>query len=681
MSFIQNFFTSRDNNANTETYLGQQDRLWYNPDTNSIRISDGVTPGGLPIDLDLGANATFDIATACTVITDTIYANSGTVYGELIINGNISPAANGKIGGITPGPGVNVSESGLLTIDTANLPISFGDFYANNNILSIVNIDEDMILNTEGNAEIQLVGNIGFYKPDGLPPNVANRYFSASSDGQIRISVSNVDPTTGAVEIVGTTSGNSVSTVNTGVMLHITGQNGLPSRIYNDGISNFAAFVGRRINGTAVSPTPVVAGDELIRISSTGYNGTEVSGSGSARIVYQAMENFTTTNTGSNLSFWTAAIGSNVLTKIVTIDTANGLVATLLTATGNVAGGNITTAGRVTANGNVSANNIIASNVAYIGNGATTTSFLNPTIVARNSGATYTQIALVNTSNTGSADYIAYGDNGNDAVAWADMGFTGSNFNDANYTITGKNDGYFIVQSASGAGLGGNLVIATGNLGITNDIIFATGGFLSANEKMRYINATNQFYIKSNTTSTSTTSGAVRVGGGLGVAGNAYVGGLVSVAGTLGVTGNANVGNLGTTQVLATGNITGSNINANLNVVVGNTIRYDIASNNAIVTQLTSKTTPVTANGRTGQITTSNASLPQNSAITFTVNNTVVSSNDVIILNMQSGATQNSYGMEIVRVSTGSFDIQIRNFTNGALTDAIVINFAVIKVS
>ena len=331
MSYIQNFFTSRDNNANTETYVGQKDRLWYNPDTNSIRISDGVTPGGLVVDLETNANASFN----------SITANTGTINGDLIVVGNISPAATGKIGGITPGPGANISNTGLLTIDTTGLPLSFGNFAANNNVLTIVNLDEDMIFQTQGNAEIQLVGNIGFYKPDGLPPNVANRYFSATSDGQIKILVPDADPLAGAVNIIGSTSGNFSPPVNTGVMLQLTGQANIPSRLYNDGIGTFAAFVGRRINGSVTSPTPVQAGDELIRISSTGYNGNTVAGSGSARIVYQAMEDFTTTNAGSNLSFWTCAIGSNTLTKIATIDSANGLVATQISSSGNVTAGNL----------------------------------------------------------------------------------------------------------------------------------------------------------------------------------------------------------------------------------------------------------------------------------------------------------------------------------------------------
>ena len=49
MSFIQNLFTSRDNNANGASYVGQQDRIWWNPDTNAFYYSDGNTAGGVPI--------------------------------------------------------------------------------------------------------------------------------------------------------------------------------------------------------------------------------------------------------------------------------------------------------------------------------------------------------------------------------------------------------------------------------------------------------------------------------------------------------------------------------------------------------------------------------------------------------------------------------------------------------
>ena len=49
MSFIQNIFTSRDNNISGNVYVGQLERIWWNPDTNAFYYSDGNTPGGILI--------------------------------------------------------------------------------------------------------------------------------------------------------------------------------------------------------------------------------------------------------------------------------------------------------------------------------------------------------------------------------------------------------------------------------------------------------------------------------------------------------------------------------------------------------------------------------------------------------------------------------------------------------
>jgi hypothetical protein len=58
MSYIQQFFTSRDNNANAETFVGQEGRLWWDPLTNQIYSSDGNTPGGIPLSGGGGGNGT-----------------------------------------------------------------------------------------------------------------------------------------------------------------------------------------------------------------------------------------------------------------------------------------------------------------------------------------------------------------------------------------------------------------------------------------------------------------------------------------------------------------------------------------------------------------------------------------------------------------------------------------------
>jgi hypothetical protein len=287
------------------------------------------------ISVDLPNNATF----SGNVVANRIVANSGQINGNLVITGNISPASVGKIGGIQPGPGIEISESGLLTIDNANLPISFGDFFANNNILSIVNEDEDMILQTQGNAEIQLIGNIGFYKPDGIPPNVANRYFSATSDGQIAIFVSNVDPVTAAVKIVGSSSLEVQSPINTGVMLHVTGQNDDPSRIYNDAVGGYAGYIARRYNGTALTPTQVLDGDEIARLGVNAYTDDGWISIGQARISFVSTDNQSNTLQGSKIEFWSTPKGETVASrsKVLELDASFGAnVIGNINATGNI---------------------------------------------------------------------------------------------------------------------------------------------------------------------------------------------------------------------------------------------------------------------------------------------------------------------------------------------------------
>jgi hypothetical protein len=99
------------------------------------------------------------------------------------------------------------------------------------------------------------------------------------------------------------------------------------------------------------------------------------------------------------------------------------------------------------------------------------------------------------------------------------------------------------------------------------------------------------------------------------------------------------------------------------------------------VTQNANKTTGVTLNKITGQITMNNAALTAGSEAKFTVTNSTVSASDVIILSIKSGGTSGAYLVSVAAVAAGSFDIVISNASAGSLSEAIVISFAVIKGS
>jgi hypothetical protein len=97
------------------------------------------------------------------------------------------------------------------------------------------------------------------------------------------------------------------------------------------------------------------------------------------------------------------------------------------------------------------------------------------------------------------------------------------------------------------------------------------------------------------------------------------------------------------------------------------------------VTQATSKSTAVTLNKSSGRITMNNASLASNTSVSFTVNNSSVSSNDTIILNISGGtATASTYNAWVDTLTSGSFIVSVRNISGGSLSEAVILNFAII---
>ena len=97
------------------------------------------------------------------------------------------------------------------------------------------------------------------------------------------------------------------------------------------------------------------------------------------------------------------------------------------------------------------------------------------------------------------------------------------------------------------------------------------------------------------------------------------------------------------------------------------------------VTQATSKSTGVTLNKSSGQITMNNAALANGAIISFTLTNNLLSTKDVIIVNVAGGlATNGTYTSFVSNVSTGTAVISLYNISAGSLSEAVVLNFAII---
>ena len=119
------------------------------------------------------------------------------------------------------------------------------------------------------------------------------------------------------------------------------------------------------------------------------------------------------------------------------------------------------------------------------------------------------------------------------------------------------------------------------------------------------------------------------------------------------------------------------NINGADVVLVDQQLGYTAAAQGT-VTQATSKSTAVTLNRAAGRITMNNASLGATTNVSFTFNNSFLSPNDVLILNLAAGATAASYNLWVDSLGNGTASITLRNTTAGALAEAVGINFAIV---
>jgi hypothetical protein len=171
----------------------------------------------------------------------------------------------------------------------------------------------------------------------------------------------------------------------------------------------------------------------------------------------------------------------------------------------------------------------------YFGTGAkafnTNAGLTNAAAVFELNGNPYAQLAIHNQSANSSTDFIAYANNGDDTSGWIDMGITGSSFSQATFGITGPNDGYIFFEAPSGTTGAGNLVLATGANGSENKIVFAAGGYDSGNEQMVII-PDERVHIEIATPSTSPTTGALTVVGGVGIQGDVNIAGDIIFGGS-----------------------------------------------------------------------------------------------------------------------------------------------------
>lgn len=103
---------------------------------------------------------------------------------------------------------------------------------------------------------------------------------------------------------------------------------------------------------------------------------------------------------------------------------------------------------------------------------------------------------------------------------------------------------------------------------------------------------------------------------------------------------------------------------------------YGVGAGGTVV-QATSKSTMVTLNKPTGQITMHNAALAAGASASFQVNNTLVLSTDTVVVTAFNNANYRVEALYVV--GGGNFGVRVTNVTGGSLAEELQINFTIIK--
>ena len=98
------------------------------------------------------------------------------------------------------------------------------------------------------------------------------------------------------------------------------------------------------------------------------------------------------------------------------------------------------------------------------------------------------------------------------------------------------------------------------------------------------------------------------------------------------------------------------------------------------VTQLTSKSTGVTLSKSAGRITMNAEALAGSAAASFTLTNSFISANDVLVLCVSAGSVADplAYTVYTSALGAGTAVITLRNLSITSRSEAVVVNFAVL---
>jgi hypothetical protein len=515
----------------------------------------------------------------------------------------------------------------------------YGSF--NGSFVAIGNVDLGAVGNIfiADGANGQVLKSFGanghvYWGDDSATPGGSNTQIQFNDAGSLGGSAGfSFDKVTGALSITGNISaGNVGATTFTGALSGNATTAGTVTTAAQPNITSVGTLTSLSVTGNVAAGN--ILTNNLLYANGNAWDMQQPGGS-NTQVQYNNDDSFggssaftfnsgTNTLTATNIAGTTISASGNAnvgnlgtvgITATGTIAGGNLTTGGLISATGNVTGANIFTAGQVNANGNI----IVQPGAFFIGNGSQLSGIDATAIQNGNSNVQVIANGIVTTSVAGNANIFAVLGTGIQANGTASV----------SGTVTGGNVSTGGLISATGNITGGNLVTAgnvfagqlvansgaydtrvsvdtaSGIVAITsagNSTQFAPSGIVTLGGTSQVIGGTfggSQLVLGATQTDVNQLRGGdvtLQVGASgtavsvlrfqnagnlvapaaISAAGN-VIGANLTTAGVISATGNANVGNLGTAGlVVATGNVSGGNlttagvISATGNANVGN---------------------------------------------------------------------------------------------------------------
>lgn len=609
-------------------------------------LSGGNGAGGGNVTISAGTSA----STAGATVTISASSATGTgIGGDITMTtGNAASTSRGGNFTITLGTGGTSSGTGGSFSLTAGSAVGS----AAGGAITLIggqgiggNISGGAVTITGGTSNIGLGGAVNL--TGGVTPQTGAVAATASS---ITISAGATNADTGGIVTISTTGGATTG----GKLILRTGTGGtaggdISIRLNTAGTTEYWKFEGTNANLVATQNNAafnVVRGEN----GTTGFPMAMRGGDGSAGVGGAlALRGGDGTTTGGAVSLLAGTSGSGAGQAITITASAGG--------TGAVAGGAVSlSAGNSGsgATGNGGAITITA------GSAASTTGSGGSLNLRAGNGNSAAAGDVILTSGSGTTSNIQFRVNNNGSPSWS-IDTTGNLVGNVANTLHGLDTTTGIALTVRGGdgttGTGGAATFRAGD----NTTTSGTGGALTIRSGNGQTTG-GAFTIQGSTGGTTGGSIVFQTAATTTLATRMTIvnGGGVTIAAP----------SVGSAALTASGDIRATTDTATIGYLTG-------GAAGGAVTQVTSRATGVTLNKITGAITLVSAA-GSATPTSFTVTNSKVATNDVIILNQQTGT--DLYHLLVTNVTNGSF--KVTAFTTGGTTsESPVINFAVIKGS